>query len=240
MKNIYRVLCVVVFAIGIVVLSGSQPSVSQTGQNKYQNYYKDIEPALPFVVTYVESRIEPGGAYTLTGWRTRYVKANGEWRAVLHGLNRKKVPSEGGGTTQDVVYAGLPEGVVAKGAGSSEIKSVSPSAVSNNQKQEFFRSAEYLKTNREFVRAEAIAGLEAYVLRYVEKNLEHPIEWIETSYSPKTGLNPLRIVRRFRDGSELRLEAINVVFKDVPEDLNDDLRALPNTGKLGDQSPPNK
>lgn len=31
----------------------------------------------------------------------------------------------------------------------------------------------------------------------------------------------------FRDGSEIRHEAISVEFKELPEDLNDDLRNLP-------------
>jgi hypothetical protein len=34
-----------------------------------------------------------------------------------------------------------------------------------------------------------------------------------------------------RDGSEIRREAVSVVFKDVPEDLNHDLKNLPITPK---------
>jgi len=45
--------------------------------------------------------------------------------------------------------------------------------------------------------------------------------------SPKTGYIPLRQIMHFRGGSEINSVATKVVFEDVPETLNDDLKALP-------------
>jgi hypothetical protein len=52
----------------------------------------------------------------------------------------------------------------------------------------------------------------------------------------------LRIVTHQPDGGLYTLEAVKVEFKDVPDNLNDDIQSLPNTGKLGDKnaSPKNK
>jgi hypothetical protein len=57
-----------------------------------------------------------------------------------------------------------------------------------------------------------------------------------------TGGSPLRIVTHQPDGGLYTLEAVKVQFKDVPDNLNDDIQSLPNTGKLGDKnaSPKNK
>ena len=50
---------------------------------------------------------------------------------------------------------------------------------------------------------------------------------MEDSYSPKIGIGSLRAIVHFRDGSEVRSEAVSVEFTEVPEDLNDDLKELP-------------
>jgi hypothetical protein len=78
-----------------------------------------------------------------------------------------------------------------------------------------------------FTRVEKVAGLEVYVLRTDIKDSNHPIAWTETSYSPRTGLIPLRSIITFRDGSQMHTEATKVEFKEVPDDLNHDVKAMP-------------
>jgi hypothetical protein len=72
-----------------------------------------------------------------------------------------------------------------------------------------------------------VASLPVYVLRAEIDNPESIHEWTEQSYSPKTGYAPLRTVVHLRDGSEVRIEAIRVEFREVPDTLNDDMSSSP-------------
>jgi hypothetical protein len=70
-----------------------------------------------------------------------------------------------------------------------------------------------------------VADLDVYVLKTEVAN--SPGLWIERAYSPRTGLASLRTVIHMSDGTEVRQEAVSVVFKEIPENLNHDLENLP-------------
>ncbi|HJQ67417.1 MAG TPA: hypothetical protein VKA70_00480 [Blastocatellia bacterium] len=211
MKNTYRFLCVLIFLVGVDAYSQVQNSTTEN----------DKEPALPFVATYVQYSVSPDGVVNLTGWSTRYVNRNGEWRIVMHGL---KKPAEGD-SSESPVFAGTPEGIIGK-AGSYVHKGsgiFAPDSV-----REAYRSHSYLKSLQTFARTVEIAGVKAYVLRDMIKDREpnNSLEWAEQTYSPRTGYNPLKMVLHYKDGSEMVQEAIRIDFRDVPEDLNKDLKNL--------------
>jgi hypothetical protein len=191
------------------------------------------------VAVFFEAQTAPDGKMTITGWRTKYVKANGDFRTVMHGTDAAAAFS--GSTTafsgtSSPIYAKTSEGVFAKAAGSDERKATSSSAPEDVEKM--FHSHSQLKNSSQFVRMDKVAGLDVYVMRM--ENEEHPNYWTEVSVSPLTGRNPLRVVTHQPDGTLFILEAAKVEFKDVPDNLNDDIKALPNTGKLGDNSTPPK
>lgn len=224
MEKTFRLVCVIVFIAGLVQLSSAY---------RNQSNPNDTEPSLSFVVSYVESRITPDGTRINEAKRTRYVKANGEWKEIVQAFKQGDSLTEDSSAINDakgaVVYAGLPEGVFAKPNNSDERKFVSPSPGPSDSLSQKFKSHGYLRNHKEFARTDELAGLKVYVLRTAT-----PYYWMELSYSPKTGLNSLRDIVHFNDGSEKRIEAIKVEFKEVPENLNEDLKALPNTGNLKD------
>jgi hypothetical protein len=37
--------------------------------------------------------------------------------------------------------------------------------------------------------------------------------WVELAYALETGTLPIRLIHHFEDGSELRVEAVKIVFK---------------------------
>src|ERR1044072_432076 len=209
MRKAWRALCLVIFVIGSV-------TYSQVRNDANSN---DVEPALPFVAAYVDSYVAPDGKVEETGWRTRYVKADGEWRLVLHG------PKSDAGLVEPPVYVGTSEGMFGKGSGLDYRKSFSPPAPKNLL--DVFRSHKFLRNHQEFSRTDTIAGLKVYILRVEITNLDDPQQWIERSYSPKTGRNSLRDITHLRDGSEYRSEVTKIEFKEIPENLNDDVKALP-------------
>lgn len=218
MKIGFRLLCVLVLLLGLVSFSQSR----WTQDTKSDDDSDSFEVARSFVVTSIESRVSTDGAVKLTGSRTRYVRANGDWRLVLHGPKGSVNPPSASekGSTGDVVYASSAEGVFAKAPGSDHRRSVSKSADENMLKH--FRSHYLLRSHPEFVRTDEICGLKVYVHR-----VEGSGYWLESSYSPKTGMTPLRTVAHLDDGSEVRIEAIKVEFTEVPDDLNEDLKTLP-------------
>lgn len=173
----------------------------------------DLEPASSFVVTSVEPKTSSDGTQTVTSWRTRQVKANGDWRLIMHGK------------TRDVVYGQTANGVYRKNPKNGESQFRSQSA--DETMRRAFHSHSYFKKHPNYARTEELAGLKVYVLRYKVDNPESTEEWSEESYSPKTGMTSLRTVIHFKDGSEFKLEAISVVFKDVAENLNNDLEKTP-------------
>jgi hypothetical protein len=204
MKNLYRGLCLAVFLTGSI--SFSQTPVIVEGE---------IEPALPYTVITIHYRVSPDGHKTFDRTRIRYVKANGEWRQMRYD------PETNGPAKDSWVFASTQEGVFIKAPGHK--RNLSPSA--SQQMQEFFRSARRLRSQMNLVRVDEVAGLEVYVLREEVDVSGHPMEWIERSYSPKTGYIPLREVIHFRDCSEIGMEAQRVEFGNVPENLNDDLKS---------------
>jgi hypothetical protein len=213
MKNLWRVLCLALFVTGVV--SFSQTQVRDKEENDV------VEPALPFLVITTHYRISPDGTKSDLGERIRYVKANGEWRQSRYDSSKAETEIN----KESPVFANTDEGVFAKAPGIDERKFVSSPA--DRQMQECFRSHRCLRKQLSFVRTDEVAGQKVYVLRTDVTDPASPIEWVEQSYSPKTGYIALRNVKRFRDGSQVIMEAAKVEFKDVPENLNDDIKSLP-------------
>jgi hypothetical protein len=175
------------------------------------------------VATYVEYDVLPDGEVKLSRWRTRHVNSKGEWRITMYGLNK---PTDGASAASSV-FAGTSEGIIGK-AGSDVYKGNGVSAPDSVRAA--YRSHAFFKNHPGFVRTVEIAGVKAYVLKDIISNREpnHPLEWVEQTYSPRTGYNPLKTVYHFKDGSEKVTEAIRIDFRDVPEDLNKDLKSLSN------------
>ncbi len=224
MKKVFRTLCGIVFVVGLLVFSQAQVQ-NNSGDDDV------IEPAQSYVVKYVRYDVSPDGTPKILEHRTRYVKANHEWRLEFSRPNTdSSSPTDSEGKLpkdqkKTHVYASGPEGVVSRGAGQDSRRSVSPSA--DQRMLDYFRSHKFLRENPQFVRTDEIAGLKVYVWRTETNDPENTEIWSETSYSPKTGFTPLRTVVHFRDGTEVRIEAVSIEFKEVPEDLNDDLKSLP-------------
>jgi len=209
MKNIFRCVCVLGYVLGIIIFSFAY---TQTPTD-------DVEPAVPFVATYIQSRIAPDGNSTLISWRHRYVKANGDWRIVSHPFMDKSSPQEAFNAEIAPVLAGNADAILEKPANSNVIQKLSPSIPV--EQTEVFRSHKSLQSHREFNRIEELAGLKVYVLRQEITDESNQMQWVETSYSPKTGFSPLRTVIHLRDGSEIRIEAIKVDFREVTENLDE-------------------
>ena len=223
MKKIWRGLCLAVFLIGVISFPHiHKRAIGSQVQDKTLSF-NDTEPAQSFIAKSVDSKVDPGGKVTVTGSRTRYVKANGEWREVIRRQSNPDAPSQQ--SERIAIYGGTVDGVYEKKSDPSSRRYVSDSA--DQQMLQVFRSHNYLRNHPEFVRTEQVAGLIVYVLRTEVRDPANQQEWIENSYSPKTGLNPLRLIMHFRDGSEIRDEALSVEFTEVPETLNDDLKAPP-------------
>lgn len=208
MKTLCYALCSAIFIFGLVAFSQTLKDGQMTS-----------EPARSYSVVTVQYRTAVDGTRTSLGERIRYVKGNGEFRQVRNESNEQpdtKKPSP--------VLAGTEEGIFAAAPGVPERKAISQAA--DQQMQDCFRSVKCLKGQMTFVRTDQIAGLDVYVLR---QNIAdpHPIEWIEKSYSPKTGYIPLGEITHFRDGSEIVLKATKVEFQDVPDNLNDDVKSMP-------------
>ncbi|MEK6301743.1 MAG: hypothetical protein AABO41_13615 [Acidobacteriota bacterium] len=210
MKTVFRVLCTVVFLVGLLVFSLAQANQhTQTGSTAPD----DLEPSQPFVVSMVQYRVGQDGTRTVMTRSTIYLKADGESRNVCSGADGRLT-----------IYATLHDGVYTKAAGSNSLTYVSPRAT--EEMSWFYRSAKSLRNNPNYARTEGIVGLKAYVQRHVIDNPESNIEWIEDSYSPRTGRCGLRMRLHFRDGTEVLQEAEQVEFEEVPNNLNADLKDL--------------
>ena len=226
MKNIWRALSLTVFLIGLISFPYiHKPAIGSQAQEKAASY-NDLEPEQSFVAKFVDSRVDPAGKVTVTGSRTRYVKANGEWREVIRRLGSLDASSQQPDRITE--FAGTQDGVYEKKSTPASRRYVSEWG--NKQMFDSFRSHYYLRNNQEYVRTEQVAGLVVYVQRSKTRDPASGY-WTESSYSPKTGLNPLRTVMHFSDGSEIRDEAVSIEFTEVPEALNDDLKSLPITQK---------
>lgn len=213
MKNAYRVACLAIFVAGLVVYSHTANKRDSQAAVQEIQPYADAEPARSHVVTYVHSEVAPDGSVRVVGTRIRYVKANGEFKSIMRGSDDK----------EPIIYSGLSDDTYLKPGNSPERTLLTPSPqnaldVLGNA----FRSAAFLRNHKTFVRMDEVAGLEVFVLR-----AERGGDWMETSYSPKTGTTPLRSIDAFSDGSKVIIEATKVQFVDVPDDLNGDMEALP-------------
>jgi hypothetical protein len=223
MKNIARAFCAAIFLVGLLVFSLAQNSDQADTSS---NVGDVVEPAQPYVMKTVQYRISQNGFRRIMTQGTTYQKANGEYRYIVYGPDGPKDDNLlSKHSDRLTIYAALSDGVYAKGVGSNTLTYMSPR--SDERKMEFFRSHKSLRNNREFVRTDEVAGLKVYVMRAEIKEPAAEIEWIENSYSPRTGVAPLRNIVHFRDGSEVRSEIVSVEFKEVPEDLNDDIKDLP-------------
>jgi hypothetical protein len=236
MKKGFRAFCLIVFFIGILSFPPAW------GQQKNDT---EIEPSRPFVAVSYLADYTPDGKKTITAWRTRYVKANGEFRVVMHGLDEAAAFAYGAADssgTSSTVLAGTAEGVFIKPSGAIERKSPGFSSADKSwdssvleRLDKRFHSHSFLRNHPEFVRMDKVAGLEVYVMRTVADGY-----WIEESHSPLTGITPLRVVMHQLDGTEYTIETVKVEFRDVPDNLNEDIKALPGTGKVGDKTTPLK
>lgn len=227
MKNVFRSLCLVVFLVGIITFSWG-----------WEKRKTDTEPARSYVAVYFESHTTPDGKMTISNWRTTYVKANGDFKTVFHGADASAAfanDATGLPGTSSPVYAKTSEGTFTKDIGSGERKSLSQAAPESLE--QLYRSHSFLKNSKNLVRMDKVAGFDVYVLKTV--NEENPNYWVETSVSPLTGRMPLRAVVHQADGNIYTVGAVKVEFKDVPNSLNDDIEALPNTGKSGEKQPVN-
>lgn len=228
MKNGFRALCLIVFGIGLLSFSMA-----------WEKSHGDVEPSRSFVTVSYVAESTPDGKQTATAWRTRYVKANGEFTEVMHGPDKEAAfayDSAIASGSSSTVLAGTNEGVYVKPSGAAERKSLSsasaekswdPSVPEKLDRQ--FHSHSFLRNHPEFVRMDKVAGLDVYVLKAVANGY-----WVEKSYSPLTGRTPLRSVMHQLDGTEYTTVTVKVEFRDVPDNLNEDIKALPHTGSLGD------
>ncbi len=207
MKRTLNALCLAVFLAGLVVYSRTRDG-------------NDTEAARSYVVVMEHFHTTADGSRTDLAQRIVFVKANGELRQTNYDLKN------GQNLNRDApAVARFEDGLFATAFGVSERNLISSTAVPPEM-QKCFRSAECLRANRRFTRTEELAGLQVYVF-HDNAPSSQPLEWIEQSYSPKTGFLELRTVRHFRDGSEDVLRAASVEFKSVPDDLNDDIRSMP-------------
>lgn len=226
MKYGFRAFCMMVFLMGAI--SFSSGLIRQKSE---------VEPSRPYVGVYFEAQTTPEGKMTITGWRTRYVKANGEFRIVMHGSDAAAAfagDANAFSGASSPVYVKSSEGSFVKASGADDRKSMSPPPPVNLENTEkIFHSHNFLKNHAQFVRMDKVAGFEVYVMRSV--NQENPNYWSEDSVSPLTGRIPLRSVIHNADGTLYTIEAVRVEFKDVPDNLNEDIKSLPHTGKLGEK-----
>jgi hypothetical protein len=224
MKTMLRTVCLVVFLAGVV----SPSPARQTPAN-------DVEPSKPYITVYYVAMTTPEGKKTINSWRTRYVKANGEFRIVMHGLDKDAAfayDAAGAPGTSSPVFAGTNEGVYIKPSGSAERQPVGPSDDAKpynpsapEKLHQLFHSHSFLRHHSQFVRIDKFLGFDVYVLRAEGQGF-----WVEESLSPLTGRFPLRTVMHQQDGSELISEVVKIDFRDVPDNLNGDLKALPTPG----------
>lgn len=222
-KNSLRGLCIVVFIFGAILFLQAHKNANALRSTVQSIDVSDAEPAQPFTVEYVTTSIGTDGTVTVIGRTTRYVKADGEWRLELHRNTAKPGSPEAFGET--MVYAGTAGGVFKKENNAESLSYVSQS--DDQTTLHSYRSGNYLRHHPEFFRMDEVAGLDVYVFRVEIRDAAQPGYWMEISRSPRTGITPLRTVRHSSDGSETRQEAVAVVFKNVPEDLNKDVKALP-------------
>ncbi|HSB07874.1 MAG TPA: hypothetical protein VLM38_00065 [Blastocatellia bacterium] len=221
-KNSWRGLCIAIFVFGAVSFLQAHKRADSLQSGGQSIDVSDKEPAQSFVVEYSDSLVSSDGTLTNTGDTTRYVKADGDWRLVIRRRNGPELLLKR--PNRPAVYGASSDGVYEKEGSSQTRRYVSPSA--DQTMLQLFRSHNYLRSSPEFVRTDRIAGLKVYVWR-VDRDAANPVQWTEESYSPKTGFTPLRTIIHFRDGSEIRREAVSIEFKDVPEELNHDIKDLP-------------
>ncbi|HKQ07034.1 MAG TPA: hypothetical protein VJ464_18030 [Blastocatellia bacterium] len=235
MQRIFRASCVVFFVIGVV-------SLSLAWRKREADRGADVEPSRSFVAVYYIAHTTPDGQQTITSWRTRYVKANGEFRVVMHGTDKAAAfayDAEGTSGTSSSVLAGMNEGVFVKPAGSDERKALSTPAAEKSwdasvpeRLNRQFHSHAFLRNHPAFVRMDKFLGYDTYVMKTVADGY-----WVEQSFSPVIGRFPLRSVTHELDGNEFTAEVVKIDFREVPDNLNDDIKALPHTGHLGDKAP---
>jgi len=139
--------------------------------------------------------------------------------------------------TSSPVYGKTQEGGFIKGSNAKEKKVMNDIPPSEDIERPY-HSRNFLKSMSQFVRMDKVAGLEVYVTRLVPP--DNPEYWVEVSYSPFTGRHPLRTVFHQPNGTLFTIEAVKVEFRDVSDNLNEDMQALPSTGNFGDKAPPSK
>jgi hypothetical protein len=205
-RLMFNILCLVVFLAGLATYSRTKST--------------DVEVARSYVVIMEHFRISANGSRRELASRIIYAKANGEMRQTGYDPNNGQDLNR---EAQSV--ARLEEGLFATASRVAERNLISSTAVPPEM-QQCFRSAACLRGNPRFVRTDEVAGLQVYVF-HDNVPPPQPMEWIEQSYSPKTGFLELRKVWHYRDGSEDVLQATSVEFKNVPSDLNDDIRSMP-------------
>lgn len=143
------------FLVGLLVFclaqNNNQAEVSSNPDD-------EIEPARPYVVKVIQSSISQNGSKKIIGQSTIYSKANGEYRHIAYGPNGPKGDDLLSKHSNELnIYVGLPDGIYRKEAGSNALTYSSPPA--DRRMLEFFRSHKYLRSHRDFVRTDKVAGL---------------------------------------------------------------------------------
>ena len=181
--------CAAVFVFGVASYTVFSFQQSQKGR---------IEPARAFTLVLVESDVDPSGVETFKAIRTQNVDANGDWNEAVHPI----------GKVGHAQYSRTADGVsVSNGKQSFTIpQEPRPTAV-----REKTRTIGFYETSRAFVGTDTVAGLKVYRLRSKFDNEQEG--WLETSYSPTTGIMPLRTIIHRPDGSEKRIETFRVTFQ---------------------------
>ena len=146
MKKIWRGLCLAVLLVGLISFPHiHKRAIGSQIQDKTFTF-NDAEPAESFVAESVDSRVDPSGKVTVTGSRTRYVKANGEWREVIRRQSNPDAPSQQ--PERIAVYGGTLDGIYEKKNNSAYRRYVSDSA--DQHMLQVFRSHNYLRNHPEF------------------------------------------------------------------------------------------
>ena len=181
--------CAFVFVFGVASYTVLSFQQSQKGQ---------IEPARGFKLVEIESDVDPSGVETFKAIRTKDVAANGDWNEAVHPI----------GKVAHVQYSRTAEGVSASNGKQSFTIRQEPRPTAVREKT---RTIGFYETSPAFVGTDMVAGLKVYRLRTKLDNEEEG--WLETAYSPTTGIMPLRTILHRPDGSEKRIETFRVTFQ---------------------------
>lgn len=156
-----------------------------------------IEAARPFTLTMLESQVDIRGVLRRRAILVQEVDSNGNWTSIKSYIGK-----------QGWVRIDQSEGLQLITTSSGESAQHNwPS--SGERLQQTFRDENFLRNHKYLDRTETYLGLNVFVIKYTMNNGE----WLEQTYSPKTGPVALRLVNHYPDGSEFRREGIQIEFR---------------------------